>query len=85
MHPNWATDILQQCQEFEVPFHFKQWGHWVPAEVVEDEEGVSAKLVQFADERPVKMARLAKKLAGRLLEGTTWDGVPGAELIHAES
>jgi protein gp37 len=83
MHPDWASNILHQCQEFEVPFHFKQWGHWVPAEVVEDEQGVAPKLVHFADERPVKMARLTKKLAGRILEGTTWNGVPCAELIHA--
>lgn len=85
MHPDWATNILHQCQEFEVPFHFKQWGHWVPAELVEEDHEAVPKLVTLGDARPVKMARLSKKLAGRILEGATWDGVPRLELSHAES
>ena len=68
-----------------MPFHFKQWGHWVPAELVEDEDAATPKLLHFADERSVTMARLTKKLAGRVLEGTTWDGVLRTGLIHAES
>lgn len=81
MHPDWATNILHQCQESKVPFHFKQWGHWVPAGLVA-EEG-TPKLLEFNNERPVTMARVAKKLAGRTLEGTTWDGVPLPQLVHA--
>lgn len=76
MHPDWATSILRQCQEFDVPFHFKQWGHWVPAGFIEDEGVASPQLVRFKDELPVNMVRLPKKIAGRILEGTTWDGVP---------
>ena len=30
-HPDWAASILHQCQRAKVPFHFKRWGHWVPA------------------------------------------------------
>jgi protein gp37 len=26
MHPDWVTDIRDQCQSAEVPFFFKQWG-----------------------------------------------------------
>jgi protein gp37 len=26
MHPNWATDIRDQCLDADVPFFFKQWG-----------------------------------------------------------
>lgn len=31
MHPGWARSLRDQCQEFEVPFFFKQWGEWGPA------------------------------------------------------
>ena len=76
MLPGWARDLRDQCRSAEIPFHFKQWGHWVPAELVEDSEAPIPKLMHFADARSVEMARLPKKLAGRVLEGTTWDGVP---------
>ena len=67
MHPDWASSLLHQCQEFDVPFHFKQWGHWVPAELLCEE--VSPRVISLQNERPVKMARVSKKLAGRTLEG----------------
>lgn len=30
MHPQWARDIRDQCQQAGVAFFFKQWGEWVP-------------------------------------------------------
>jgi protein gp37 len=30
MHPDWARSIRSQCQEYEVPFLFKQWGEFAP-------------------------------------------------------
>jgi protein gp37 len=81
MHPDWALSLLQQCQEFGVSFHFKQWGHWVPAELF-PQIGRS-EMLNFENERSVKVVRLSKKLAGRLLRGTTWDGVPKAHLTNA--
>jgi protein gp37 len=74
MHPDWAKGLLRQCLRFEVPFHFKQWGHWVPIELMNGVRG--ATLVTLTNERPVRMVRLNKKVAGRILEGSTWDGVP---------
>ena len=53
----------------------------MPAELTN--EIARAKLVELNNERPVEMVRLSKKLAGRMLEGTTWDGVPHTPLIHA--
>lgn len=79
MHPDWATSLLRQCQQFEVPFHFKQWGHWVPAELMNDT--ARATLLTLTDERPVRMVRVTKRMAGRILEGTTWDGVPRSPLL----
>lgn len=81
MHPDWAAGILHQCQKSGVPFHFKQWGHWVPAELLN--EDAKPKMIEFSNARSVNMARVSKKLAGRILEGVTWDGVPRTSLIHA--
>jgi protein gp37 len=73
MHPDWAVGLLRQCQGAKVPFHFKQWGHWAPADLTK----VSGpKTLAVGDERPVGMMGVGKKLAGRMLEGVTWDGLP---------
>lgn len=32
MHPDWARSLRDQCAEAGVPFFFKQWGEWLPAE-----------------------------------------------------
>jgi protein gp37 len=81
MHPDWAISLLRQCQEFDVPFHFKQWGHWVPAELTD--EIAKPKLLALNNERPIEMVRLSKRVAGRILEGAIWDGVPHTPLTHA--
>lgn len=81
MHPDWATRLLQQCQDFDIPFHFKQWGHWVPAELTDQNR--KPQLLNLINERPVIMVRLPKKIAGRVLDGNTWDGVPHTPLTHA--
>lgn len=80
MHPDWAQGLLNQCQGARVAFHFKQWGHWVPEEITAPT--VKASLISLPFERPVRMVRLPKKEAGRVLAGKTWDGVPKA-LTHA--
>ncbi len=81
MHPDWILSLLNQCREFNIPFHFKQWGHWVPAELARERS--KTKILKLDNERPVSIVRLSKKLAGRTLNGTTWDGVPQIPLIHA--
>lgn len=32
MHPDWARSLRDQCAAAGVPFLFKQWGEWVPAD-----------------------------------------------------
>ena len=34
MHPKWARDIRDQCNEAGVAFHFKQWGEWAPSSML---------------------------------------------------
>ncbi len=80
MHPDWAKALLTQCQNAEVAFHFKQWGHWVPAELAGGNAKVN--IVAFTSDRSVPMVRLPKKEAGRILAGATWDGLPIARAPH---
>jgi protein gp37 len=81
MHPDWAQGLLQQCQSAKVAFHFKQWGHWVPAEIVAQTAKVD--LIEIPKERPVSMVKLPKKVAGRVLAGSTWNGLPTPSISHA--
>lgn len=61
--PDWFRSLRDQCVATSVPFHFKQWGDWAPAlgVVPQNEFGV---------------ARVGKRLAGRSMDGQTWDGLP---------
>lgn len=34
MHPDWARSLRDQCKTARVPFFFKQWGAWAPADVL---------------------------------------------------
>lgn len=75
MLPSWARDLRDQCDAADIPFHFKQWGHWAPA-------SRSSELVEeFWDEVEGKMIRMeprGKKSAGRFLDGKTWNEIPTA-------
>ena len=75
MLPSWARHLRDQCAAADIPFHFKQWGHWAPAK----NETVGAE--EFWDDleqRLIKMEPLGKKLAGRFLDDKTWNQVPSA-------
>ncbi|TLD71334.1 phage Gp37/Gp68 family protein [Phragmitibacter flavus] len=71
MHPLWARNLRDQALETNTAFHFKQWGHWVPREIVTDEQ--RQQIVELEGEQ---MIGLGKKGAGRELDGDTWDGFP---------
>lgn len=96
MHPEWLTTLRDECAEVGVPFHFKQWGEWVPqlgAITLSDNPEVSR--YQWASwwegaweffDRPDCwtvmsepedcMVKVGTKVAGRSLDGRTWDGLP---------
>lgn len=71
MLPEWARLLRDQCIAKNVAFHFKQWGHWVPEEIVTDEQRKSV-----LDIDGVRLVGMGKKGAGRSLDGDTWDGLP---------
>jgi protein gp37 len=37
-HPDWFRSLRDQCAAAGVPFHFKQWGEWAPAEAIDDND-----------------------------------------------
>lgn len=73
MDPDWARSLRDQAMSNGVAFHFKQWGHWVPEEIVTDDQ--KKRVIDLGSTR---MVGLGKKDAGRELDGDTWDGFPVA-------
>ena len=71
MHPTWVRSLRDQCAAAGVPFHFKQWGEWMPFEGHED-VALGTEFI-LGD---VMLAKVGKKRAGRLLDGVTHDGMP---------
>ena len=88
MHPIWARSLRDQCAMSGTPFHFKQWGDWVPDQPRNPEnfrEVRSVRPVEHARHGEVGsetwpanewMARVGKRRAGRILDGETWDEMP---------
>lgn len=72
-NPSWVKSLRDQCIEYNVAFHFKQWGHWAPHG---PGNGKKAATITLEDDETIKLWRLSKGEAGRLLEGRTWDELP---------
>ena len=68
MHPEWARSLRDQCKAAGVPFLFKQWGEWAPAE--------EANPFPWTNGTLMASVRVGKREAGRLLDGVTHDGYP---------
>jgi len=64
----WFRSLRDQCQAAGVPFHFKQWGEWRP-NFYTDAEGNEIPGTAWPD-------RMGKRIAGRDLDGRTWDEFP---------
>lgn len=69
--PEWFRSLLNQCMVADVAFHFKQWGDWAPGQGI---NLAKARAGLAPDGTP--MMRVGKKVAGRLLDGAVWDGMP---------
>ena len=90
MHPEWARSLRDQCQEAEVPFLFKQWGQFIPADQDECPCGPPHSDWIWGDGQPFERGdgqravplfrRVGKKAAGRLLDGVLHDAFP--EGVH---
>jgi protein gp37 len=71
--PSWFRNLMIQCMQADVPFHFKQWGDWAPGQGI---NLAAARKAEREAQDGTVMIRLGKKAAGRLLDGETWDGLP---------
>lgn len=74
MNPDWVRNLRNQCAENGVAFHFKQWGHWIPEELLTEQQ----KKITVLD--GYRLAAVGKKQAGRELDGRTWDEFPSPNL-----
>lgn len=94
MHPDWARSLRDQCQAAGVPFFFKQHGEWVTSEPFECDDPMTHHLkpgsfimrVNGSDLKRgwgpfVVKHKIGKALAGRLLDGRTWDEFPEVEAV----
>ena len=71
--PSWFLDLMNQCMAAGIPFHFKQLGDWAPGQG----ESLARARADHAQDGTL-MQRVGKKAAGRILDGSTWDGLPRA-------
>lgn len=76
MHPQWAYNIRDQCIAAGCAFFFKQFGEWVTKEAA-----FTAGIIPAETRHPwglcqPAMARIGKKLSGRLLDGNLHSEFP---------
>lgn len=86
LHPDWVKSLRDQCQEVNIPFHFKQWGEYAPYIPREDPQGkqtvqhVRLDGKKYAPEdfsSPLQsMVRVGKHTAGRSIDGREWNEFP---------
>lgn len=88
MHPAWAREIRDDCQEAGVPFHFKQHGDWSHdctgypdakvGFVTPDGRWQASQPAGYGADFPgaLDIYRVGKKNAGRLLDGREWKEFP---------
>ncbi|WP_430231746.1 phage Gp37/Gp68 family protein [Paraburkholderia tropica] len=95
MHTHWARSLRDQCAKADVPFLFKQWGEWLPADqsdtIQRDAARAAASLsvsgelrldgdAEIFQKDDAYVLRVGKKVAGRMLDGRVHDGFP----VHKE-
>jgi protein gp37 len=88
MHPDWVRSIRDQCVAAGVPFFFKQWGEWVPGAQnvailndLSDNDlwaSDSGNILRCIEPNPhgVRLVKVGKKKAGRLIDGREWNEFP---------
>lgn len=85
MHPQWARHLRDQCAWAGVPYFLKQWGEFAPEDHGHDRGRVALIDTQgrnwteretTAPHDAVRMRRVGKAQAGRLLDGRHHDASP---------
>jgi protein gp37 len=95
MHPSWPRLLRDQCKAAGVAFLYKQWGEWRPQPrystddrhhvVMPDGRDRGTPWPGWGIDQPDAevMERVGKKLAGRTLDGQTWDQYPDTATLAA--
>lgn len=81
MHPHWLYWIKTQCDRYNTPFFFKQWGEYIPIGYTAPDKGRMVNLTPNPPEILVKspmmnMLRVGKKKAGCEIVGKTYKQFP---------
>lgn len=77
MLPTWVASLRDQCSQSLTPFFFKQWGNWAPVdEDVAESAGRTVTVSGFG------FRRAPKHVAGRLLDGQSWNEIPSHTSHH---
>ncbi len=92
-HPEWHRVACGFCVTYRIPYLFKQWGNWRDRRPGDPDKGRVVRLTRrgrngqdlayAADGGDVWLQRFPKKLAGRSLDGRTWDEMPLARQQEA--
>jgi len=83
MHPEWARSLRDQCVAAGVAFHFKQVGAWAwdpngdRCVALDGRNMPNVEPNGSNGDGTVRIRRMDKHAAGRLLDGRTWDEFPG--------
>lgn len=86
VHPDWVRSLRDQCQSSGVPFFFKQWGEWFKVrdgeawdgdkQIAMSTNGSARPWTDDWSDDEVRLMRVGKKDAGRLLDGREWNEFP---------
>lgn len=74
LNTGWVRNLRDQCSAARVPFHFKQWGEWIPS----DQLAPEAQAGEQKKVGPRTVYRVGRKTAGRHLDGALHDAYPEA-------
>lgn len=90
-HPDWIMDILHECNQFNTPFFFKQWGEFCPCYVsiggfTPHDAPDFKDLVRRWENgeilgEGIKLLRRGKKRTGNMLDGKIYENVPSDEYL----
>lgn len=79
MQPQWARQLRDECNRYDIPFLFKQWGEHVTHSQMTETAAADWDIKHGADQyHPSVQWRVGKHAAGRELDGRTWDQYPAA-------
>lgn len=76
MNPLWIQSLQEQCQTFNILFHFKQWGSWRPPDNGSFHSKNQIFLPDSTGNNSIKLLKVGKKKAGRDFQGRMWNDIP---------